>query len=138
LTQLKQRRERLQTGLQTAEDTVGDREDAADEIQQAEELAFVERRIAQLEDLLHHGGADAAQAGLLPHGAEVTLRFPDGEVVGMRVISVVAEISTDDETLTADSPLGVALVGHKPGDTVTYTTPRGQQSVELLKVKLPR
>jgi transcription elongation GreA/GreB family factor len=62
----------------------------------------------------------------------------------MRVISVVDEIpegpevGQEDETLTAVSPLGLALAGHQPGDTVTYSTPQGEQHVELLSVNLPQ
>jgi transcription elongation factor GreA len=61
----------------------------------------------------------------------------------MRVISDVAEIpespeaGQEDETLSADSPLGLALAGHQPGDTVSYETPQGPQRVQLLSVKLP-
>jgi transcription elongation GreA/GreB family factor len=61
----------------------------------------------------------------------------------MRVISDVAEIpesreaGQEDETLSADSPLGLALVGRQPGDTVSYETPPGPQRVQLLSVKLP-
>jgi transcription elongation factor GreA len=82
--------------------------------------------------------AGTGSAGLLPDGTVVTLRFSDGEVT-MRVVACVDEIDGgDDETLTADSPLGIALVGHKPGDTVTYTAPSGQQSVGLVAVKPPQ
>ncbi len=62
----------------------------------------------------------------------------------MRVISDVAEIPEspgDDqeyETLSADSPLGLALAGQQSGDTVSYETPQGPQSVQLLSVRLPR
>jgi transcription elongation factor GreA len=137
LAQLRQRRARLFGGLKSDEDPRGDRGDAADEIQQAEELAFVDRRIGDLERLLHD--ADAVTPGLLSDGTKVTLRFPDGETTTMRVVACVEQIASgDDETLTADSPLGMALVGHKPGDSVTYAAPSGQQSVELVSVKPPR
>jgi transcription elongation factor GreA len=57
----------------------------------------------------------------------------------MQVISVIEEASIDSEAeaLTASSPLGRALVGRKPGDKVRYTTPQGEQEVELLDVKYP-
>jgi transcription elongation GreA/GreB family factor len=76
----------------------------------------------------------------LPGGTEVTLRFADGEVVTMHVISIVEEtpVGREDETLTAHSPLGEALAGHQAGDTVTYSTPQGQSQVELISMKLPR
>jgi transcription elongation GreA/GreB family factor len=143
LARLRQRRERSLAGLESDEDTVGDRGDAADEVQQAEEVAFVDGRIAELEGLLLGGGSGNTATGLLPDGAAVTLRFPDGDVTTMRVISVVDEIpegpevGQEDETLTADSPLGRALAGHQPGDTVTYSTPQGEHHVELLSVNLP-
>jgi transcription elongation GreA/GreB family factor len=56
----------------------------------------------------------------------------------MRVIFDVAEIpespdaGQEDETLSADSPLGLALAGHQPGDTISYETPQGAQRVQLL------
>ena len=58
----------------------------------------------------------------------------------MQVISIVEEtpIGREGETLTARSPLGQALAGRKPGDTVTYSTPQGENQVELLAVKRPR
>jgi transcription elongation factor GreA len=76
---------------------------------------------------------------MLPDGAEVTVKFADGQVATMRVISVIEQIPAGEqmETLTADSPLGLALAGHKPGDTITYSTPQGRQQAELLAVKLP-
>ena len=70
----------------------------------------------------------------------MTLRFSDGEVVTMHVISIVEEtpVGREAETLTARSPLGQALAGHKAGDMVTYSTPQGESQVELIAVKLPR
>jgi transcription elongation GreA/GreB family factor len=59
------------------------------------------------------------------------------------VISDVAEIpespeaGQEDETMSPDSPLGLALAGHQPGDPVSYETPQGPQRVQLLSVKLP-
>ena len=125
--------------LEPDEDTVGDRGDAADEIQLAEELGFVDRRISELEATLQGGASAPSAAGALPDGAEVTVKLPDGQVVTMRVISVVEQIPAHevDETLTADSPLGLALAGHQPGDVVSYATPHGQEQVELLAIRLP-
>ncbi len=57
----------------------------------------------------------------------------------MQVISVIEEASIDvkSEALTASSPLGLALVGRKAGDKVSYSTPQGEQEVELLDLKYP-
>ena len=77
---------------------------------------------------------------MLPGGTEVTLRFSDGEVVTMHVISIVEEtpVGREAEKLTARSPLAQALVGHKAGDTVTYSTPQGESQVEVVALKLPK
>jgi transcription elongation GreA/GreB family factor len=57
----------------------------------------------------------------------------------MQVIAVIEQtpVGGEAEALTAGSPLGLALVGRQAGDTVTYTTPQGQNQVELLDVKYP-
>lgn len=142
LARLRQRHDRLETEVKNDRGMIGDHGDAAEAIQRADELVVLADRINELDRRLRTGPADfghpdASEA--LPGGTEVTLRFPDGEVVTMHVISIVEEtpVGREDETLTARSPLAQALAGHQPGDTVTYSTPQGQSQVELIAVKLP-
>ena len=139
LARLRERRDRLETEVRNDRGAVGDHADAADAIQRAEELAGLDERVAELDRLLHAGPAPSSGSDTLPFGTEVKLRFSDGDVVTMQVISVIEEASIggDAEALTASSPLGLALVGRKAGDTVTYTTPQGEERVELLELKRP-
>jgi transcription elongation GreA/GreB family factor len=139
LERLRQRRDRLEVEVKNDRGMVGDHGDAAEAIQRADELAVLADRINELDHRLREGPPADESSGL-PGGTEVTLRFPDGEVVTMQVISIVEEtpIGREGETLTARSPLGQALAGRKPGDTVTYSTPQGENQVELLAVKRPR
>lgn len=137
LADLRRRRDEMRAELQGDADTVGDRGDAADAIQRAEDLAGIEEQINRLTWLL--AGGNAAVEGQLPNGTEVTLRFADEAEVRMRVVSFVGETpaGAEESTLTADSPLGLALVGRKAGDTIAYPAPGGEQEVELLAVDLP-
>lgn len=137
LADLKRRRDQLRSDLQGDAETVGDRGDAADALQRADDLAGVEEQISRVTWLL--AGGNTAVDGQLPNGTEVKLRWPDGEEVAMRVVNFIEETpaGAEDTTLTADSPLGLALFGRKAGDTVSYRTPRGETEVTLLAIKLP-
>jgi transcription elongation GreA/GreB family factor len=137
LADLKRRRDQLRSDLQGDAETVGDRGDAADALQRAEDLAGVEEQISRLTWLL--AGGNATVEGQLPNGTAVTLRFADGEKVDMRVVNFIEETpaGAEDTTLTADSPLGLALYGRKAGETITYRTPRGEQKVKLLAIEYP-
>ncbi|BBX99151.1 GreA/GreB family elongation factor [Mycobacterium lacus] len=139
LNRLRQRHDRLEVEVKNDRGMVGDHGDAAEAIQRADELAVLAERINELDRRLRAGPSRGNGLETLPGGTEVTLRFPDGEVVTMHVISIVEEtpVGREAETLTARSPLGQALAGHQPGDTVTYSTPQGQNQVELIAVKLP-
>lgn len=140
LDRLRQRRERLELEVRNDRGMVGDHGDAAEAIQRAEELVSLTDRVNELDRRLRGGPLPVEDgAAALPGGTEVTLRFDDGEVVTMQVISIIEEapVGREAETLTAQSPLGRALVGRQAGDTVTYTTPQGRNRVELLDVKLP-
>jgi transcription elongation factor GreA len=139
LARLRHRRELLEAEVKNDRGMIGDHGDAAEAIQRADELVVLADRINELDRRLRTGPSPADQSEALPGGTEVTLRFPDGEVVTMHVISIVEEtpVGHEEETLTVHSPLGQALAGHQPGDTVTYSTPQGQNQVELLAVKLP-
>lgn len=137
LAELRRRREQLHAELQGDADAVGDRGDAAEALQRAEDLAGLDEQIGRLSWLL--AGGNATVEGQLPNGTEVKLRFADGEEARMRVVNFIEETpeGAEDTTLTADSPLGLALFGHKAGDTITYRTPGGEQQVTLLAIKTP-
>ncbi len=139
LARLRQRRDRLEVEVKADRGMIGDHGDAAEAIQRADELAVLGDRINELDRMLRTGPPRTDQSETLPGGTEVTLRFPDGEVVTMHVISIVEETPAgrEAETLTARSPLAQALAGHQPGDTVTYSTPQGESQVELIAMKLP-
>jgi transcription elongation factor GreA len=139
LDRLRQRRDRREIEVKNDRGMIGDHGDAAEAIQRAEELVVLGERINELDRRLRAGPSQSNGSETLPGGTEVTLRFSDGEVVTMHVISIVEETPAgrEAETLTARSPLGQALAGRQPGETVTYSTPQGENQVELIAVKLP-
>ncbi len=138
LADLRRRRDQMRAELQGDAETVGDRGDAAEALQRAEDLAGIEEQIGRLTWLL--AGGNATAPGQLPNGTEVTLRFPEDKAdVHMRVVNFIEETpaGAEDTTLTSDSPLGLALYGRKAGDLVTYQTPRGELKVKLLAIEYP-
>lgn len=104
-----------------------------------EEQGKMEARIRQLTQLLRDakvGEPPAAQAGVAGPGMVVTVRFSDGDEETFLIGSREEAAVTDITVYSAQSPLGVALTGSKPGDAVTYTAPNGRDiTVELIDVK---
>lgn len=138
LADLRRRREQLLADLQGDAETVGDRGDAADALQRADDLAGVDEQISRVTWLL--AGGNPTVPGQLPNGTRVTLRFPDEDTdLEMRVVNFIEETPAgeEDTTLTADSPLGLALYGRTAGETITYRTPRGELQVTLLDIEHP-
>ena len=137
LAELRSRRDQLRAELQGDADTVGDSGDAADTLQRSEDLAGIDEQIDRLTWLLAGGNADTP--GQVPNGTTVTLRFPGDEPIQMRIVNFLEETPAgeEDTTLTSDSPLGLALFGRRAGETVTYSTPRGELQVELLAIEFP-
>ncbi|HET9253756.1 MAG TPA: GreA/GreB family elongation factor [Pseudonocardiaceae bacterium] len=137
LARLRARRRALAAELDER-DPVGDRADQADMLEQADDLAWLDERIAEISGLIARGGVPEAADDQLPPGAEVTLRFDDGEVSTLRVIAISEEAAGDDaRTITIDSPLGRALANGKVGDVVQYETPLGPALVEVLALRMP-
>ncbi|MFF3008451.1 GreA/GreB family elongation factor [Kitasatospora sp. NPDC057940] len=112
---------------------VGDRADAADELQRADDVARLDERIAVLEARVREGAAAGPPSTeVVGVGSTVTVRFADGveETVEVAELAEVRE-----ETLvTADSPLGRALLGRHAGETVNYEAPNGAASAVVLSV----
>ncbi|MFE6856490.1 GreA/GreB family elongation factor, partial [Streptomyces sp. NPDC057674] len=100
-------------------DQTGDRADQADELERATELDRLDRRMDDIRGRLRE--ADAAGApptDAVGVGSTVTVRFEDGTESTVQIGEVAAVL--DRTMVTADSPLGGALLGRRAGDTVTY------------------
>ncbi|MFI6967077.1 GreA/GreB family elongation factor [Streptomyces sp. NPDC050255] len=132
LADLRTERETVARTLKGGEE-VGDRGDSADELQRAETLDRLDRRIAEIDGRLREASvAGAPSADAVGVGSTVTVRFADSTESTVQ-IGEVAEWQ-DRNMVTADSPLGRALLGRHAGDTVTYETPEGSGTVIVLSL----
>ena len=103
------------------------------------EQAIVEARILTLENQLKNVKIvekSASGAGIASLGSFVTIRDVEfGDEMTYRIISSV-ESSNDMSTITDESPVGKALLGHKAGDAVYVTIPAGEQiEYQIIKVE---
>ncbi len=104
-----------------------------------EEQSKTEARIVQLTDMLARAqvGETPRDDGVVDAGMKVTVRFKgdsDTEtfLLGAREVQAV-DPSLDMGVYSPQSPLGAAIVGKSPGDTVSFTAPNGRQmSVDIV------
>ncbi len=115
----------------------GDLKENANYHDAKEQQAFIEGRIQYLENLLRR--------------AQIIDRSGLSDVIGLGAIVTIREVGSDeDETyhlvgaaeanpregkISAKSPIGAALIGHKKGDKVKVETPDGQIVFKVLKVE---
>ncbi|MEU9736713.1 GreA/GreB family elongation factor [Streptomyces sp. NPDC048002] len=133
LADVRAERQTVAVTLQGSSDSVGDSADQADELQRADELRRLDVRIEDITLRLRQAAtAGPPPTGAVGVGSTVTVRFEDGSE---QVVSIgeVAE-SLDQNLVTADSPLGGALLGHRVGDTVGYDTPGGRESATVVSL----
>jgi len=102
-----------------------------------EEQGKIEARIRVLTELLRHAKVgDAPEDGVVGSGSVVTARIlGDQEVFLLGSREIVGEDS-DLDVYSEGSPLGAAILGHRVGDTVSYTAPNGKEiTVQIDKVE---
>ena len=92
-----------------------------------EEQAKQEARIAQLHHILQTATVGEATAGAeIQSGTVVTAEVMGREMkflVGSREVAGGTEL----DVFSAQSPLGEALIGKKPGDETSYEAPNGKE-----------
>jgi transcription elongation factor GreA len=94
-----------------------------------EEQGKQEGRIAQLEQLLRTAevGEPPASDGVAAPGTVVEVKFDGDDEIERFLIGSREEAETAGiEVYSAASPLGVALIGTREGETVEYETPTGK------------
>jgi len=97
----------------------------------------MEARIRQLQAMLKTAkivDEEAASAGTVALGSVVHLRYEGDDDTEAYLVGSIEERREGVTVVSPSSPLGEALLGHKPGDTVEYESPGGLLKVELVKV----
>jgi len=64
------------------------------------------------------------------------VRLGGGSIAGSTVVKVVfpQDAGMGEGNVSLLAPLGAALLGHKNGDTVTYSAPGGEIEVKILEI----
>jgi transcription elongation factor GreA len=103
------------------------------------EQALLEQRIAQLEERVRrarvvdekHVNSDVVSVGVRVH-------VKDQKSGSSRKFQIVgsAEADPTENKLSNESPIGMALMGHKRGDVVTIDVPRGpKKKLKITKIE---
>ncbi|MBI3576720.1 transcription elongation factor GreA [Candidatus Gottesmanbacteria bacterium] len=99
-----------------------------------QDLAFIDGRIAELEEILHSAKVVAAHGkAKVDVGCKVTLHVNGKK----EIFTVVGEWEADpsQKKISHDSPLGKALMGKKPGDSVDVEAPAGKISYKIVTIE---
>lgn len=116
----------------------GDLSENAEYEDAKQEQAFIEGRILKLEQMIRNArlidesdyAADEVHLGS-------TVKVKDLKTGSSHEFSIVGSAEADpvNQRISNESPLGFALIGHKKGETVDVTTPRGVVKYKIESIK---
>ena len=102
------------------------------------EQALLEHRIATLEERLRSARVIAkgeVKKDEVSVGSKVKLKdMETNKTVEYRIVGS-AEANPAKNKLSNESPVGKAIIGHKKGETVEVTAPRGSMKYKILEIK---
>lgn len=129
-TKLPQALDRLQKAR-----AMGDLKENSEYTASKEDLAFVEGRIRELEELLHNASIVEVnmEEGAIEIGCSVEVETNGKKTEFM----IVGEFEADpmSKKLSHTSPIGSALLGKKKGDKVEIEVPAGKNVYTIVNVK---
>src|SRR3989304_8435845 len=100
-----------------------------------EEQGLLENRIAELEDVLKSARviADKQTSDFVVIGSTVKIEMDDG----IDEFTIVGRVEADPskKRISNESPLGMALLGAKKGETVEVATPIVRYKCKVLEIK---
>lgn len=134
------KREEVKEAIATAR-SFGDLSENSEYDEAKNEQAKVEARIAELEEILKNViviDESSINTDVVGLGTKVKIR--DKEYGDEEELSIVG--SNEAESLAGKisdmSPLGIALIGKKVGETVVVEAPSGSYEVEILEISLDK
>lgn len=102
------------------------------------EQAFVEGKIAELEEQLRHAviiDAPQGEVGTVALGSRVTVQEDGADAVEVYHIVGFAEADPRAGKISNESPLGKALLGKRAGEQAVVHAPAGDIVFHILKVE---
>ena len=113
----------------------GDLRENAEYDSAKEEQGKMEARIRQLEEMLRKAKVGEAPSGdTVAAGMVLTTVDEDGDTETF-LLGSREDREGRHPVVSASSPLGKALIGHKVGDAVSYTAPAGTFKVRITAVQ---
>jgi transcription elongation factor GreA len=115
---------------------MGDLSENADYHKAKEDQAFLEGRIQELDYIL--GNAEivenAGPRDVVKVGVTVTVQEEDFDPEVFHMVGA-KEADPRNDKISNESPIGRALMGHKPGEEVEADTPGGKIRFKILKIE---
>ncbi len=129
------RREALARRLRQAVQQ-GDLSENADYIAAKEEQAFLEGRIQELEAILKEAVVveDKGPRTEVTIGATVIVAIEGGETETYQMVGI-KEANPRQGKISHESPIGMALMGKRPGEVAVARTPGGTIEMRILEVR---
>jgi len=115
----------------------GDLSENADYHKAKEDQAFLEGRIQELEIVLRDAviiPSNATMDGIVGIGSKLLVREKGREPIDYSVVGA-KEADPRNGKISNESPIGRALLGHRAGDSVSFDTPTGAVTLEIVEVK---
>lgn len=128
------RRKEIADALEYAK-SLGDLSENAEYQQAREDQANCEDRISHVEQILKHAVVMTEhKSGFVEVGTQVTVQ-KKGEK-DSRTFTIVGSEEADSfgGKISNESPLGKAILGKVKGDTVTFTTPKGEMTYTIKSI----
>jgi transcription elongation factor GreA len=115
---------------------LGDLSENGDYHAAKEEQGKMEGRIRQLAYMLENAEiVESDGSNEVSHGSVVAIRYEGDDEVERYLIGSIEERHDDLDVISPSSPLGEALIGSSPGDTVTFVAPTGAElKVDVVSV----
>jgi len=135
LEDLKSRRGDLAEAISTAKEQ-GDLSENSEYADAKDEQGRVEGRIQEIEHMLnnHELINEDKKHSKVSLGATVTLKDAKDKEVSYTVVGSV-EANPAERKISDESPIGQALMGKKPGYSVTIVLPAGEREYEVISIK---
>lgn len=113
---------------------LGDLSENADYDAARNEQAIIETKIQELEYKLEHAEIiDNKGKNEVSLGSVVTISYEDGEEEEYKIVGSM-EADPFENKISNESPLGIALLKHKNGDTVEVASPNGGYTIKIVKI----